>query len=185
MFANSLTSSPITARRVRFLNVALDAIDAVYCPTLVQDTQTILTTDQPKFGMRDASTICRCCPRALIISSSKFQHLFGDDRHGKLFNRPPSIAQDTLKYTIYPPPSSADRSAATCFAVAVRSFVDSVLTQFIWHRDPFELKVVKDPDSNWLASLRGLMRVGDSVDDEWCVVWLLREISAKWDLAVR
>ena len=26
---------------------------------------------------------------------------------------------------------------------------------------------------------------GDSVDDEWCIVWLLREIQAKWDLAVR
>jgi SGT1 protein len=101
-----------------------------------------------------------------------------------IFNRPPSIAQDTLKYTIYPPPSSSDRSATTSYAAVIRSFVDSVLTRFIWHRDPFELKVVKDLDNDgWL--IEGLMRVGDSVDDEWCVVWLLREISAKWDIAAR
>lgn len=28
------------------------------------------------------------------------------------------------------------------------------------------------------------MRVGDSIDDEWCVVWLLREVSEKWDCAI-
>jgi hypothetical protein len=28
------------------------------------------------------------------------------------------------------------------------------------------------------------MRVGDSIDDEWCVVWLLRELSEKWDCAI-
>jgi hypothetical protein len=29
------------------------------------------------------------------------------------------------------------------------------------------------------------MRVGACVDDEWCVVWLLREVSKLWDVAVR
>lgn len=38
-------------------------------------------------------------------------------------------------------------------------------------------------DDKWM--LEGRMRVGDSVDDEWCVVWILREISKKWDFAIR
>ncbi len=29
------------------------------------------------------------------------------------------------------------------------------------------------------------MRVGDCIDDEWCVVWLLRELSSKWDVVAR
>lgn len=37
-------------------------------------------------------------------------------------------------------------------------------------------------DNKWM--LEGRMRVGDSVDDEWCVVWILREISKKWDFAI-
>ncbi|THH18092.1 hypothetical protein EW146_g2832 [Bondarzewia mesenterica] len=100
-----------------------------------------------------------------------------------IFNRTPSIAEDTLQYSIYPAPGSSDRASVTTFAVAIQSFVDSVLAGFIWHRDSFELKVVEDTDNDdWM--LEGRMRVGDSVDDEWCTVWLLREISAKWDLVI-
>ncbi|KAG5220678.1 SGT1 protein [Salix suchowensis] len=81
-----------------------------------------------------------------------------------IFNRPPTISDDTLQYTLYPPPS--------------------LRTNFIWHKDSFELKAVSDPGvaNRWL--LEGRMRVGDCVDDEWCVVWLFKEISAKWDLAI-
>lgn len=28
--------------------------------------------------------------------------------------------------------------------------------------------------------LQGRMRIGDAVDDEWLVVWLLRQVSSKW-----
>ena len=28
--------------------------------------------------------------------------------------------------------------------------------------------------------LEGRMRIGDSVDDEWLVVWLLRQVSEEW-----
>lgn len=102
-----------------------------------------------------------------------------------LFNRPPSIAEDALQYTIYPRFESSDRISATTIAVAIQSFVDSVLADFLWHRDPFQIKVVKNLEGDDAWMLEGLMRVGDSIDDEWCTVWLLREISAKWDLAIR
>lgn len=101
-----------------------------------------------------------------------------------IFNRPPAISEDTLQYTLYPRDGLNDRASATTLAALMRSYVDSILPGHLWHRDAFELKVVKDADTEgWI--LEGRMRVGDCVDDEWCAVWLLREISAKWDVVIR
>ncbi|KAG1826246.1 SGT1-domain-containing protein [Suillus subaureus] len=105
-----------------------------------------------------------------------------------IFNRPPSISEDTIQYTLYPPPALAEKSSATTLAACVQAYVSELLPNFLWHRDSFEVKVAKDIDSaaardnKWM--LEGRMRVGDSVDDEWCVVWILREISKKWDFAI-
>lgn len=102
-----------------------------------------------------------------------------------IFNRPPSIAEDTVQYALHPPESNSDRTSVTSLALAVQDFVDSLLTDgFLWHRDVFQLKVVQDSDcSGWF--LEGRVRVGDSIDDEWCVVWLLRQVSEKWDVTIR
>ncbi|KDQ54784.1 hypothetical protein JAAARDRAFT_37887 [Jaapia argillacea MUCL 33604] len=98
-----------------------------------------------------------------------------------IFNRPPAISEDTLQYVVYPPPGMADRASVTSLAAVIQSFVDDSLPEFIWHRDPFELKVVADAESEgWM--LEGRMRVGDCVDDEWCVAWLLKEATTKWDV---
>lgn len=101
-----------------------------------------------------------------------------------IFNRPPSISEDTLHYELYPPPQSSDKASVTSLAACIHEYVDGLLPNFIWHRDGFELKTTEDSDAkSWF--LEGHMRVGDCVDDEWCVVWLLREISSKWDLVIR
>ncbi|KAF6766232.1 SGT1 protein-domain-containing protein [Ephemerocybe angulata] len=102
-----------------------------------------------------------------------------------IFNRPPAIAEDTLQYAIYPPPNLEDKASVTTFAACFQSFAETLLEGFIWHRDAFELKVVQNPEDKEKWILEGRMRVGDCVDDEWCVVWLLREISSKWDVAIR
>ena len=111
-----------------------------------------------------------------------------------IFNRPPTIAEDTLHYTIRPQPTQSSKVAVTSLAALIHAYVQQLLPNFIWHRDPFELKAVhessnshkgnaSDNDREWY--LEGRMRVGDSVDDEWCVVWLLWEISTRWDVAIR
>lgn len=101
-----------------------------------------------------------------------------------IFNRAPAISEDTLQYSIYPPSGLSDKASATTFAACIQSFVDSLLPGFLWHRDAFELKVVPDPDNGeWMLERR--MRVGDCVDDEWCTVWLLKEISSNWDVVIR
>ena len=101
-----------------------------------------------------------------------------------IFNRPPTISEDTLQYVLYPPSEQSDKASATTLAVLMQNYVDALLPDFQWHRDSFQLKVVPHPLGDGYI-LEGRMRVGDSIDDEWCAVWLLREISAKWDVAVR
>ncbi len=101
-----------------------------------------------------------------------------------VFNRPPAISEDTLFYELYPPESMSDKASVTTLAVVMQSYAESLIPDMQWHRDAFELKVNK-PTGSTNYILEGTMRVGDCVDDEWCAVWLLREISTKWDVAIR
>jgi len=102
-----------------------------------------------------------------------------------IFNRPHAIAEDTIHYTLYPPPTLSDKTSATSFAACITTFVDSYLPNFVWNRDGFEVKIVPDPEDNPAWVLEGRMRVGDCVDDEWFTVWLLKQISSKWDVVIR
>lgn len=105
-----------------------------------------------------------------------------------IFNRPPSISEDTLRYTLYPPLPLADKPSCASLAACIHDLVPKLLPDFLWHRDPFQLKIAPDPDARLGEDknvLEGRMRVGDCVDDEWCVVWLLREIAKQWDLVLR
>ncbi|KAL7285726.1 hypothetical protein ACG7TL_000831 [Trametes sanguinea] len=102
-----------------------------------------------------------------------------------IFNRPPTISEDTLQYLLYLPEDQSDRVSATTLATLMIEYTQSLLPDHLWHRDSFELKVAPDPEGNkdkWV--LEGLMRVGDCIDDEWCAVWLLRELSRKWDIVI-
>ena len=119
-----------------------------------------------------------------------------------IFNLTPTISEDTLQYLIYPSPESSDRASVTSLALFIEEVANTLLPDHIWHRDTFELKVTvndsllernitdkcgsaskTDEAEGWM--LEGRMRVGDSVDDEWCTVWLLREISSKCDVSIR
>lgn len=167
-----------------------------------------------------------------------------------------SISEDIIHYSIYIPfPSSSSSSSSSSTtsspfdspetaATLITAHVENLLAQseelgsvngegrrekrgWLWHKDPWELKVVpiepesyttrsrsqntrtsSDSDSsdsdddvsdvkrvkekekeksglNW-RQLEGRMRIGDSVDDEWLVVWLLWEVSKRWkEVAIR
>lgn len=99
-----------------------------------------------------------------------------------------SISEDTLVYVLFPPPPLADEASCASLAACIHDIVPTLLPDFLWHRDPFQLKIAPHPDTRRGEDkhiLEGRMRVGDAVDDEWCVVWLLREISKHWDIIVR
>ena len=96
----------------------------------------------------------------------------------------PTVSEDTLFYNIHIP--STEDAAAT--ALLVSDFVSSLLpTPWLWNKDAWELKVPQDDGVGRARGalkdqhkLSGTMRVGDAVDDEWLIVWLLREVSRKW-----
>ncbi|KAF9073788.1 SGT1 protein-domain-containing protein [Rhodocollybia butyracea] len=97
----------------------------------------------------------------------------------EIFNNIPTISEDTLQYAIFLPPELADHASATTLATCIQTHTENILpSDFIWHRDAFEIRMEKK------YMLEGRMRVGDCVDDEWCTVWLLKEISSKWDIAI-
>lgn len=101
-----------------------------------------------------------------------------------IFNRTPAVSEDTVQYVLYPPKEQSDKASVTTLAVLIQNHADYLLPDIQWHRDSFQLKVVPHPLGRGFI-LEGRMRVGDSIDDEWCTVWLLREIGTKWDVAVR
>ncbi|KAG9314597.1 SGT1 protein-domain-containing protein [Chiua virens] len=104
-----------------------------------------------------------------------------------IFNRAPSISEDTLLYVLYPPPPLADRVSCTSLIACIHDIVPTLLPDILWHRDSFQLKIAPDPDarrSDDKNILEGRMRVGDAIDDEWCIVWFLREISRRWDIVI-
>lgn len=91
----------------------------------------------------------------------------------------PTISEDTLHYAVHftqPDGTSTDAAAdAAALATMISAHVQSLLTQpWLWNKDGWELKVES------ATKLAGTMRVGDAVDDEWLVVWLLREVSRRW-----
>ncbi|WWC85946.1 uncharacterized protein L201_000816 [Kwoniella dendrophila CBS 6074] len=84
----------------------------------------------------------------------------------------PTISEDTLHYTLHLPSTLE----ATSTSLLLTQYVQSLLIQpWLWNKDSWELKVSSNGDK-----LEGTMRVGDAVDDEWLVVWLLKKISENW-----
>lgn len=102
-----------------------------------------------------------------------------------IFKQPPSISEDTLQFKLYFSPDCSDKAFVTASAAGIHTFVDEILPDFIWHRDAFALEVIQNQQNGeprWF--IQGIMRIGDCIDDEWCTVWLLKEISGKWDVLI-
>ncbi|KAI2622645.1 SGT1-domain-containing protein [Hypomontagnella submonticulosa] len=57
---------------------------------------------------------------------------------------------------------------------AATQLCDNIAKGYIWQRDSFRLRLERDQD---LVFLRGATDYGDSVEDEWLIVYLLRELT--------
>ncbi|KIM67044.1 hypothetical protein SCLCIDRAFT_1210513 [Scleroderma citrinum Foug A] len=104
-----------------------------------------------------------------------------------LFKQLQPVSEDTLHYTVYPPAALQDKVSAASLVARIDSFVSNLLPNFLWHRDSLQLKVVPDTNAGRGENkyiLEGYMRIGDCVDDEWCAVWLLRDVSSSWDVVI-
>ena len=88
--------------------------------------------------------------------------------------------EDACRYRIFVLRSSADQLPT--LAVDMLAHVHSLCADYIWQRDSFNLAVAERPDA---VHLEGRTAFGDCVDDEWLIVWLLRELSQRWtDVAI-
>ncbi len=117
-----------------------------------------------------------------VMATSSFPSLSQTSRAFPL----PTIAEDTLHYTLHVPSTqSSSEPDSAALALLVSQYVESLLIQpWLWNKDGWELKVAERNVGS--SKLEGRMRVGDAVDDEWVVVWVLREISRRWpELVIR
>lgn len=154
---------------------------------------------------RAVNVLYKIVPSPFSNMAASYNFLSSTDSSAGQLGPMPHIAEDTLVYTIHLPPLSSQASSAesvnlanisseACAAI-INDEVQSLLnagrgegqSTWIWHKDAWELKVASTTalgalgsSSEGRRSLEGRMRIGDSVDDEWLVVWLLREVSRKW-----
>ncbi|PYI07508.1 regulatory factor Sgt1 [Aspergillus sclerotiicarbonarius CBS 121057] len=98
----------------------------------------------------------------------------------------PELPDDSVDYSLYyipsnPAPAIVDEVAETrARLVEVQrtsaELVKDLLKDYIWQRESFRLEITKD---DGITSLHGRTNLGDSIEDEWVIVYLLRELTKK------
>ncbi|KAI9929223.1 hypothetical protein ASPWEDRAFT_106340 [Aspergillus wentii DTO 134E9] len=98
----------------------------------------------------------------------------------------PELPDDSIEYSIYyipsdPAPAIVDEAAETRSRLAevqrsAAELTKEHLRDYIWQREGFRLEITKE---DGITSLRGRTNFGDSIEDEWVVVYLLRELTKK------
>ncbi|KAJ4551483.1 hypothetical protein HRR88_003288 [Exophiala dermatitidis] len=104
----------------------------------------------------------------------------------------PALPDDCIEYSLYIIDPSQDANATTDSELRLRlrdvqkhatQLHRQYLKDYIWQRQGFSLEINKE---DGLSFLRGRTEYGDSVEDEWVIVWLLRELTRKFpDLWVK
>ncbi|KAF2459586.1 SGT1 protein-domain-containing protein [Lineolata rhizophorae] len=94
---------------------------------------------------------------------------------------PKRLPDDTVEYLVYMVDDKLSplesRTKLTEFRRAAEGLTERLLKDYIWQRDAFKLELVRERDS---AFLRGSTNFGDSIADEWLIVYLLRETSKQF-----
>ncbi|KAL4871012.1 hypothetical protein BDV12DRAFT_165106 [Aspergillus spectabilis] len=98
----------------------------------------------------------------------------------------PELPDDCVEYSIHhipsdPAPAIVDKVADTRTKLmevqkTAAELTKELLKDYIWQRDGFRLEITK---SEGAATLSGRTNFGDSVEDEWVVVYMLRELTKK------
>ena len=116
----------------------------------------------------------------------------------------PELPDDAVEYSIYhipssPAPAVIDEAAETRARLieVQRSAADltkDMLKDYIWQREAFKLEIAKEDGTKYIflsarnlltvsvvgiSSLQGRTNYGDSIEDEWVIVYLLRELTKR------
>ena len=60
----------------------------------------------------------------------------------------------------------------------IKDSAKELIGNYIWHKEPFQISLSKD-------YLSGLINVGESIDDEWFIVYILLQLSKQFeDIAI-
>ncbi|EXJ60190.1 hypothetical protein A1O7_04342 [Cladophialophora yegresii CBS 114405] len=102
----------------------------------------------------------------------------------------PTLPDDCIEYSLYIISPSYDVGGDSDLRGRLRDVQKYAtelqrqhLRDYIWQRQKFMLELQKE---DGLSFLRGQTEYGDSVEDEWVIVWLLRELTIKFpDLWVK
>ena len=94
---------------------------------------------------------------------------------------PKSLPEDCVDYTIYIIDTKLKdlelRNQLREVQKGAEKLTRDLLKEYIWQRDPFRLSFERDSER---SCLHGRTNYGDSVDDEWLIVYILRELSREF-----
>ncbi|EEH49026.2 uncharacterized protein PADG_05105 [Paracoccidioides brasiliensis Pb18] len=100
----------------------------------------------------------------------------------------PQLPDDCIEYSLYciSPSGEIDSTADADVArlrlndvqKAAADLVKRLLKDYIWQREPFKLEKFREDGLNLL---RGRTEYGDSIEDEWVIVYILRELTRQFE----
>jgi hypothetical protein len=94
---------------------------------------------------------------------------------------PKKLPEDVVEYIIFIIDTQLSdvqtRERLQAFQRALTTLEKKFLNEYIWQRDPINLSLVREKN-RWL--LKGSTNYGDSVADEWLIVYFLRELSKEF-----
>ncbi|KAH7394117.1 SGT1 protein-domain-containing protein [Phaeosphaeria sp. MPI-PUGE-AT-0046c] len=94
---------------------------------------------------------------------------------------PKRLPDDVVEYIIYIIDTTLSdiqtRERLQVFQRSLHQLERKFLKEYIWQRDALTLELVRE-HGRWL--LKGRSNYGDSVADEWLIVWLMRELSKEF-----
>ncbi|KAJ6115710.1 hypothetical protein N7523_006127 [Penicillium sp. IBT 18751x] len=97
----------------------------------------------------------------------------------------PQLPDDSVEYYVYhlpsPAPAVIDQAVETRARLlevqrTAAELTKELLKDYIWQRESFRLEISKD---GGITSLHGRTNFGDSIEDEWVVVYILRELTKR------
>jgi hypothetical protein len=94
---------------------------------------------------------------------------------------PKKLPEDVVEYIVFIIDTRLSdiqtRERLQAFQRALASLEKKFLKEYIWQRDALKLELVRE-DGRWM--LKGTTNYGDSVTDEWLIVYILRELSKEF-----
>ncbi|KAI0118130.1 SGT1-domain-containing protein [Hypoxylon sp. NC0597] len=101
-----------------------------------------------------------------------------DSSEGNFGGFPRSLPENCVEYLLFvlndEQEARSPLSELQDIRKAATNLCDTIAKDYIWQRDSFQLRLERDQD---LIYLHGITDYGDSVEDEWLIVYLLRELT--------